>query len=198
MNETTARRVLLIGGSAGSLGVLSTLCAQLPVATDAAVVLCLHTASRDSRDLCAVLGQRAGMPVREAIEHGVLAPGVIHVASGDYHLLVERERRFALSYDEPVHFCRPSIDVLFESAAEAFRGAACGLLLSGANQDGAAGLARLQRLGATTFVQTPESCMAPQMPGAALACMTPDASAPPATLARYVAPWLLGIEVLQE
>jgi len=191
MIDQGATSVLLMGGSAGSLPVLMDLFAAFPATSQAAVVLCLHTASRDSANLCSVLGDRSVMPVREATEHAPVAPGTIHVASGDYHLLIEQDKTFALSYDDPVHYSRPSIDVLFESAAEAFRDNALGVLLSGANQDGAAGLARIQALGGTVVVQTPASAQAPQMPSAALAVLTPDMAESPCELARYLRAWLI-------
>ena len=95
--------------------------------------------------------------------------GVIYIAPPDYHLLVEADGSLALSADEPVHFSRPSIHVLFQSAAHAFGKRALGILLSGASADGADGLAPIRARGGVTWVQRPESAAVPVMPEAALA-----------------------------
>ncbi|HEV8550887.1 MAG TPA: chemotaxis protein CheB, partial [Polyangiaceae bacterium] len=114
------------------------------------------------------LGNLCALPTKEAEDKEPLRAGVLYVAAPNYHLLVERGRCFSFSMDEPVWFSRPAIDVLFESAADTYGRGLLGVLLSGANEDGAQGLARIRAQGGTTVVQTPESATARPMPDAAL------------------------------
>jgi len=124
--------------------------------------------------------------VREAGDKDELRPGTAYIAAPDYHLLVE-EGRLALTTDEPVQYARPSIDVLLQTAAEAYRDRCVGVVLTGANADGASGLARIAELGGAALVQDPETAERDEMPRAALA------SVPSATVAQVgeIAPLLV-------
>jgi two-component system, chemotaxis family, protein-glutamate methylesterase/glutaminase len=113
-------------------------------------------------------------PVFEAEDKDLAEPGSVYVAPPDYHLLVDVGGRLSLSSDERVNLARPSIDVLFESAAWSFGAAVLGIVLSGANADGAAGLAAIRARGGSCWVQTPETAVAMAMPRAALDAV-PDA-----------------------
>ncbi|ERJ18891.1 Protein-glutamate methylesterase [Salinisphaera shabanensis E1L3A] len=165
---------LAIGGSAGSLEVLCGILEGLVSPTRLAVVVCLHTASREIGELCTVLSRHSALPVIEAQESAAVAPNQVHVAGGGYHLLVERAATFALCAGPRIQYARPSIDVLFESMADTYRRRLAGMLLSGANGDGAAGLRAIHRLGGLTIVQSPETASAPEMPQAALKLFAPD------------------------
>jgi two-component system chemotaxis response regulator CheB len=114
-------------------------------------------------------------------------PGTLYVAPPNYHLLLERGRSFALSVDPPVLFSRPSIDVLFESAAEAYGPHLAGVLLSGANEDGARGLGRIARAGGLTIVESPATAAVPTMPAAALQRAAIDHTAPAAAIGALLA-----------
>ena len=103
-----------------------------------------------------------------------MAPGTLYIAPPGYHLLLEADRSFSLSCDAPEHFSRPSIDVLMESAADALGPRLAAVLLTGANHDGAAGMAKVGRLGGLTVVQDPDEALFPEMPRAALALRAPD------------------------
>jgi len=175
---------LAIGGSAGSLAVVMELLEALPGTCRLAVVICIHTASSDMTDLCQVLSRRCALPVVEARETECAQPGRVHVAAGGYHLLVERDYRFSLCAGARVHFVRPSIDIVFETMAEAYRERLIGVLLSGANADGAAGLRYIAAMKGITLLQDPQTAVADQMPEAALSLMTPYQVAAPAILAR--------------
>jgi len=160
--------VILIGGSAGALPILVDL---LPVLSDALVtpiVIALHLPPEPSH-LPRVLGELCRRPVREVDDKEPLAPSTIFIAPPNYHLLVERTLTFALSVDEPVQFSRPSIDVLFESAADSLGARVVAVLLSGANGDGARGLERICRAGGIAIVQDPTTATMPAMPLAAIA-----------------------------
>lgn len=127
-------------------------------------------------------------PVREAGDKDAIEPGHVYVAPPDYHLLVDRGR-FALSLEERVQFARPSIDVLFESAADAYRERVIGIVLTGLNQDGAHGLARIKQRGGVAIVQRPETALRRAMPDAALAATATDAVLP----LEEIGPFLYGL-----
>lgn len=173
---------IVIGGSAGVLEVLRVLLAGLPQAIGIAVVIVVHLPEHVPGMLHQVLSMASPLPMRQAQDKEPLAPGTIYFAPPGYHLLVEADGHFALSVDEPVHYSRPAIDVLFESASDAFGARLLGILLTGASQDGAAGLKAIHDAGGVTLVQAPDSAEAPMMPAAALALFTPTFVGPPAQL----------------
>lgn len=163
-----APEAIVIGCSAGGLTALETLLAALDPLLPQPLVVCCHTGSSNVDMLCELLSCHAALPVIEAREREPLQPGMVHVAPSGYHLLVEPDRRFALSVDPRVSFARPSIDVLFDSAAAAYRDTLVGVVLTGANKDGAEGLATIRRLGGVAIVQEPGDAESPTMPQAAL------------------------------
>jgi two-component system, chemotaxis family, protein-glutamate methylesterase/glutaminase len=161
--------LVAIGASWGGLDAVRTLLGGLPAELDAAVVIAQHRAPESHptafRDL---LGAVTRLKVREGGDKDELRPGTAYLAAPDYHLLVERGM-LALSTDEPVQYARPSIDVLLQTAAEAYRERCVGVILTGANADGASGLARVAELGGATIVQDPATAERYEMPRAALA-----------------------------
>jgi len=160
--------LVVIGGSAGGVDALIGLLPELPVGYGPTVVCILHVpADRDSR-LADVFELRAALPVREARDKEPLAPGVIYFAGSGYHLSVERERCFSLSCEPPVQFARPAIDVLMESAADAYGPRLAGILLTGANHDGADGMRRIRERGGLTVVQDPAEAFSSAMPEEAI------------------------------
>jgi len=163
-----AIETIVIGCSAGGPGALTLLLGALDHRLPASVIVCSHTAANSSHAMRDLLAQHSALPVIEACEREPLRGGMVQVAPPDYHLLIERGRRFALSVDEPVGFSRPSIDVLFASAAEACGAGLIAVILTGANADGAAGLACVRRSGGIAIVQQPDDATAPAMPLAAL------------------------------
>lgn len=165
---------IVIGGSAGSIEALAVLLPALPAHLRAAVFVVLHLPRERPSLLCEIFQHRCVVPLREAQDKEPVEPGTVYFAPPDYHLLVDAGPSMALSVDDPVHFSRPSIDVLFESAADAYGEHLLALLLSGANQDGAEGLAAIQAAGGTTIVQDPASSSMSTMPEAALALLQPD------------------------
>ena len=116
---------------------------------------------------------KCALPVREAEDKEPVEAGTLYVAPPDYHLLVDAGPRLSLSADDPVHYSRPSIDVLFESAADLYRSRLLGILLSGANEDGAAGADAIRRAGGLTIVQNPDTALSSQMPQSALRLFEP-------------------------
>jgi two-component system, chemotaxis family, protein-glutamate methylesterase/glutaminase len=165
---------IVIGGSSGSLDALAVLLPGIPAPCAVPIAIVIHLPPARPSQLSQVLAARTRLPVREVDDKEPAEPGVVYVAPPNYHLLIERGRTFALSDDEPVHFSRPAIDALFESAADAFGARLAGVLLSGANEDGAAGLAAIQRAGGVVIVQSPADSLSRSMPEAALARTQPD------------------------
>ena len=157
-----------IGASAGGVELLSVLLAALPADCRASFFIVVHIPRERPSLLAEVFGAKCALPVREAEDKEPVQPGTIYFAPPDYHLLVDRGPAFALSSDEPVHFSRPSIDVLFDSAADIYGERLLGLILTGANQDGAEGLAAVGRAGGRTVVQEPGGAAVPFLPEAAL------------------------------
>jgi two-component system chemotaxis response regulator CheB len=160
---------IAIGGSAGAVEALLDLLPPVPATLAIPVVLVVHVPAGAGHGLVDVLAGRCRLRVLEAEDKMAMDAGTVYVAPPDYHLLMERGGTLALSADPPVHFSRPSIDVLFESAAHAFGAGALGVLLSGANADGAAGLATIKRRGGRTWVQAPDTARMAAMPREALA-----------------------------
>jgi len=160
-----APRAIVIGGSAGSIDALRTLVPVL--AGDVPVLVVVHIATDAKSDWSKVFPSST-LVLREAEDKEVAVPGTLFFAPPDYHLLVDAEGTLSLSVEPPVHHSRPAIDVLFEAAAWAYRERLLGIVLSGANADGADGLAAIHRAGGLCWVQSPESSPAPTMPRAAL------------------------------
>jgi two-component system, chemotaxis family, protein-glutamate methylesterase/glutaminase len=158
---------IVIGCSAGGLDALKPLLHAMEPPLSQAVVVCSHSGDPGSL-LVELLARHSALPVREAQERWPVEAGAVHVAPAGYHLLIERDRRFAFSVDAPVHYSRPSIDVLFESAADAYGARLVGVMLTGANADGARGLARIRQAGGLAVVQDPGEAAAAAMPRAAL------------------------------
>lgn len=167
-------KVMLIGGSAGSLDVLLRIVPYLQTTLSFALVIVLHRRSAEDSTLEELIAVKATLPVREVEDKTPLLSGFIYIAPSDYHLLFEKNGLLALDTSEKVNYSRPSIDVAFESAVEAYGAGTVGILLSGANADGTAGLLAIKDAGGTIIVQEPESAEMPFMPENALAHTQPD------------------------
>jgi two-component system chemotaxis response regulator CheB len=164
----TRIEAVVIGASAGGVEALDELLPVLPGGFRPSVFVVLHLPRERPSLLPEIFRRRCALPVREAEDKEPAEPGTVYFAPPDYHLLVERNRQLALSADEPIHYSRPSIDVLFETAAEAYGEHLLGIILSGANQDGAAGLQAVREAGGVTVVQQPDSAKVPLMVVSAL------------------------------
>jgi two-component system chemotaxis response regulator CheB len=163
-----APEAIVIGASAGAFEALSSLLPGLAADYPLPILIVVHLPPYKSSLLTQLFRTRCAIQVREAEDKEPIKPGVAYFAPPDYHLLVEDDRCLSLSGDEPVLFSRPSIDVLFESAADAYRGGLIGLVLTGANSDGAQGLKAVVEAGGAAIVQSPDSAYATAMPEAAL------------------------------
>jgi two-component system chemotaxis response regulator CheB len=178
--------LIVIGGSAGGIDALLALLPALPSGFTLPVVCMLHLPpDRESR-LAELFGERLALPVREAADKEPIVPGTIYFAGPGYHLSIEQDRSFSLSCEPPVQFARPSIDVLMDSSADAFGPGVAGILLTGANQDGAAGLARIAECGGLSIVQDPLDAQASVMPEQAIRLRVPDLVLPLAAIAALL------------
>ena len=168
-----AFEIVVIGTSSGGLGALQTVLSGLPAGFPLPVVLVQHRGKDSEIGLCEFLSRSTSMRVREPDDKEFVLPGHVYLAPRDYHLLIN-DGSFALSIEPPVAFARPSIDVLFESAAETYGEGTIGVIMTGANHDGALGLAKIKAQGGVTLVEDPKSATAAEMPQAALDQCTPD------------------------
>ena len=162
-------RAVAIGGSAGSVQALSRILPALPADYPLPVFVVVHVPPDRGNALVPLFQSKCRVEVKEAEDKEPARGGVVYFAPSDYHLLIEADGSLSLSSDEPVNHSRPSIDVLFESSADAFGPALTGVILTGANHDGAKGLKAVVDGGGRAVVEDPHGAYAPTMPAAALA-----------------------------
>lgn len=168
MEKDGINMMVAIGGSAGSLELILKIIAEIPSATTATFLIILHRKNDQASIFENLVRNRSILPVKEVEDKDPILQGYVYIAPPDYHLLIEKGRSFSLDTSEKVHHSRPSIDVSFESVAEVFGENVVGVLLSGANADGARGLLSIKNAGGTTIVQDPSSAEVPYMPQQAI------------------------------
>ncbi len=167
-HKSISPAAVVIGASVGAIEALSVILPALPPDFSLPVFIVVHVPA-DSRNLIAELfSKRCHIPVKEAEDKETIRGGTIYFAPADYHLLVESDFTLSLSSDEPVLYSRPAIDVLFESAADAYGDGLTGVILTGANSDGARGLSAVCEAGGSALVQHPHTSIGTAMPLAAL------------------------------
>ena len=169
----TASRLIILGASRGGLHAIGAVLSALPAGFGVPVLVIQHRAEEEGGRLEQLLDRCGPLTVREVDDKTPLSPGCVHLAPPGYHVLVE-DGHLALSTEGRVSHSRPSLDVAFETAAEAFGPALIGVVLTGANEDGAAGLAAVRRRGGIGIVQDPDDSESPAMPAAALAAARPQ------------------------
>ncbi|UZE89185.1 chemotaxis protein CheB [Pseudomonas viciae] len=175
MDRSRSRiEAIVVGASAGGVEALLKVFGHLRKGFGVPILVVLHLPDERDSQLASVFGHRLAVPVEEARDKQDVVPGTLYVASPGYHLSVEADRSLSLSLEDPVHHSRPSIDVLFESAADVYGANLLAVVLTGANSDGAKGLARVRELGGVTVVQDPDEAHVSTMPEAALALHEPD------------------------
>ena len=161
-------KAIVIGTSAGGLHALSFILEKLPATYPVPVMIVQHRA-KDQNDLLEeILQSKCDIRIKQADEKEKIESGFVYIAPPDYHLLVEADKTFSLSADEPVRFSRPSIDVLFETAAIVFKESLVGIILTGANDDGTAGIVAVKDSGGVTIAQDPAEAQFSTMPNAAI------------------------------
>ena len=175
--KTTGARTfkaVVIGVSTGGVRALQTLLGRLPADFPLPVLIVQHMTPDSGGDFARLLNDRCALRVKEADEQDKILPGTVYLAPANYHLLVEPKGFLSLSADPPVSFSRPSVDVLFESAAAVFGPELIGVVLTGANFDGSRGLKIIKQGGGLAIVQDPADAQAEQMPQAAIAATRVD------------------------
>ncbi|RRA98842.1 chemotaxis protein CheB [Larkinella rosea] len=161
-------KAVVIGGSAGSIEVLLKLLPALSSPLSFAVIIVLHRKNSTDSSLVNLLALKTSLPIREVEDKDAAKPGAIYLAPADYHLLIEKEEVFALDDSEKINYSRPSLDVTFESAADVYGSSLVGILLSGANADGTAGLNAVKKNGGIIVAQKPETAQSSFMPQQAI------------------------------
>ncbi len=167
-------RAVVIGASAGGLAAFETVLRSLKPSFCIPVLLVQHISPNSESYLPMHFQDRSALDVKEAEDKEPIRRGNLYIAPPNYHILVEHDGCIALSIDPPVNYSRPSIDVLFESAAEYFQNELIGIVLTGANSDGAKGLKRIKNKGGLTVVQSIETAEAKAMPAAAIEAVDVD------------------------
>ncbi|MGH8665826.1 MAG: chemotaxis protein CheB [Burkholderiales bacterium] len=180
-------QAVAVGASAGGIEALVVLLEAIAHGFEPAILIVMHIPPTNGDLLVDVLRPHCQAPLREAEDKEVVAAGHVYVAPPGYHLLVEPARTLALSVDEPVNFSRPSIDLLFESAAHAYGRNLLGIVLTGANEDGARGLKAIRSAGGLGWVQEPQTALASVMPRRAIECAGADRILPLPQLANELA-----------
>lgn len=165
---------IVVGASAGGVEALLTLLAPLRRGYVLPIIVVLHLPEERRSQLAEVFARRLMLPVEEASDKQDIAPGTVYFATPGYHLSVEQDRSLSLSLEDRVHHSRPAIDYLFESAADVYGETLAAVLLTGANHDGARGLAKVKQRGGLTIVQDPQDAQVATMPQAALKIQQPD------------------------
>lgn len=167
-------KVVIIGGSAGSLNALMHILPELPELNGFAIVIVVHRKSTDDQTLEELIALKSSISFKIIEDKVPLLPGFVYVAPSNYHLLFEKNETLSLDISEKINYSRPSIDVSFESAAEIYGSALVGIVLSGSNADGTQGLKMIKEAGGTIVVQNPLSADMPFMPNNAILYTNPD------------------------
>jgi two-component system chemotaxis response regulator CheB len=167
-------QAIVMGASAGGSKAILPILQCLPENFACPVVIAQHLHPLQEGPALMYRAQGCTIPLREAEEKEAVRGGLVYFAPPNYHLLIEDDHTFSLSIDSRVNYSRPAIDVLFESAADAYGAALIGVVLSGANNDGAAGLHYIKQHGGLTIAQSPETAEVPYMPKSAIEAAQPD------------------------
>lgn len=161
-------KAVIIGGSAGSFQVITRILSSLSPNFPLPVLLCLHRLKHVRSGFVEALSIKSGIPVIEPFDKEQIKPGKAYLAPANYHMYIELGNKIALSTEEPVNHSRPSIDLSFITAAQVYRDKLIGIILSGANRDGAYGLKKIKDLGGIAIVQDPDECQVRTMTEASL------------------------------
>lgn len=165
---------IVIGASAGGLTALSELLPAFPATYSLPIIVVQHLHPLQDNLFVEYLDHESALAVKEADEKEPIEAGHAYFAPPNYHLLIEDDRTFSLSVDDKVNYARPAIDVLFASAVDVYGARVIGVILTGANDDGAQGLRLVKEKGGLAIVQDPETAEAPLMPQAAIAATSVD------------------------
>ncbi len=161
-------RAVVIGGSAGSFQIISRILSALPTDFELPIMMCLHRLRHVRHGFVEALNIKSTIPVKEPLDKEMIKRNSIYLAPANYHLGIELGNTFTLATDDLVNNSRPGIDILLQSASYVYRNRLVGILLSGANRDGAVGMQKIHERGGLTIVQDPADCLIDTMPASAL------------------------------
>lgn len=179
-------QAIVIGSSAGGLNAVKTVITGLPQEFQTPILIVQHLSPHSDNFMARYLNQLTHLQVKEADEKEPIRPWHVYIAPPNFHLLVEEDYSLSLSVDEKVNYARPSIDVLFETAAVAYGPRLIGLLLTGANNDGTKGFSHIKAAGGTTIAQDPATAESPIMPASAIASGKVDHTVPLNEIAKFL------------
>lgn len=165
---------IVVGVSSGGMNAMKVMFSLLPKDFNTPIIIVQHIGAHSDSQWIKLLNDKSNLPLKEADEKEKIENGKVYIAPPNYHLLIEKDRTFSLTIDERVNYSRPSIDVLFESAAEAYKNKLIGVILTGANNDGSNGIKRVKECGGLAIIQNPETAESAFMPKSAIAAIKPD------------------------
>ena len=165
---------IVMGVSSGGMNAMKVMFSLLPKEFNTPIIIVQHISSQSENLWIRLLNDKSNLYIKEADEKESIENGKVYIAPPNYHLLIERDKTFSLTIDERVNYARPSIDVLFESAAEAYKNKLIGVILTGSNNDGTNGLKRIKEYGGLTIVQDPATAESSYMPASAIAVVQMD------------------------
>ena len=165
---------IVIGVSSGGMNAMKVMFSFLPKDFNTPIIIVQHISAHSDNLWIKLLNDQNNLSIKEADEKENIEYGKVYIAPPNYHLMIEKDKTFSLTIDERVNFARPSIDVLFESAAEAYKDKLIGVVLTGSNNDGTNGIKRIQECGGLTIIQDPETAESSYMPASAIAVIKPD------------------------
>lgn len=165
---------IVIGVSSGGLNAMKVIFSLLPKNFSTPIIIVQHISPRSDNQWINLINDKSNLCLKEADEKEKIENGNVYIAPPNYHLMIEKNKTFSLSIEERVNYSRPSIDVLFESAAEAYKNKLIGVVLTGSNNDGTKGLKRIQEYGGLAIVQDPKTAESAYMPASAIAAIQPD------------------------
>ncbi len=165
---------IVIGVSSGGMTALKFIFSVLPAGFSLPIIIVQHINAHSDNEWIKLLNNKSNLTIKEADEKEKIENGNVYIAPANYHLLIESDKTFSLTIDEYVNFARPSVDVLFESAAEAYKDKLIGIVLTGSNNDGTKGIKRIKELGGMAIIQDPKTAESSIMPASAIAAIEPD------------------------
>jgi len=165
---------IVIGVSSGGMNAMNVMFPLLPKEFKIPIIIVQHINARSDSQWIKLLNSKYKLCIKEVDEKELIEQGIVYIAPPNYHLLIEKNKTFSLTVDERINFARPSIDVLFESAAEAYKSKLIGIILTGSNNDGSKGIKRIKEYGGLTIIQNPETAESSYMPASAISSITPD------------------------
>ena len=165
---------IVIGVSSGGMGAMKIMFSLLPKGFSIPIIMVQHVSAHSNNQWIQLLNDKSNLLIKEADEKEKIEKGKVYIAPSNYHLMIEMNKTLSLTIDERVNFARPSIDVLFESAAEVYKNKLIGVILTGSNADGTAGLKKIKEYGGLTIAQDPKTAESPYMPTSAIAAVQID------------------------